>query len=184
MRASDRDRDKVAGELRQHWVDGRIEVEEFDQRLAGVLAAQTIRELAELTYDLPSPPAQVDNKPRRVRVGPPGMLPFTERIAVPASPAQTVARAIETIAPALNAYGYTLTEQTSEKLVFERAGRPGWALLVAVLAFPVGLLALLVRRTHTIAITVEAASKDRAVMVVHGSAPRRVRKAFAHLRFS
>lgn len=185
VRASDRERDRVAAELRRHWVEGRIGVEELDQRLEGVLAARTILELAELTYDLPSlelaeaPPARTR---RRLRVGPPGLLPFTERIEVSSEAERTRAHALEKLAPALNAYGYELITQAPEKLVFERSGHPGWTLLVAVAAFPIGLIALAIRRTERIEIALEPSGGSGTLMVVHGKAPRRVRKAFAQLQ--
>ncbi|MEV7005441.1 DUF1707 domain-containing protein [Streptosporangium sp. NPDC051022] len=53
MRASDGDRDKVAGVLREHYAQGRLSVEEFDERLEQLYASKTYGELARLTSDLP-----------------------------------------------------------------------------------------------------------------------------------
>jgi hypothetical protein len=79
VRASDRDRNKVADELRAHCADGRITVEEFERRVEQAMAAQTIHELAEVLYDLPAtiPPDRLPDRAERVRVGPPGIRPFT-----------------------------------------------------------------------------------------------------------
>jgi hypothetical protein len=185
VRASDRDRDKVAAELRAHCVEGRITVEELDQRLEGVMAARMLRELSEFVSDLPT--VAVEAAPaetaRRVSVGPPGALPFTRRIVVPATCARTRAVVMDTIAPSLNAYGYELTSQSPNELVFECSLRPAWTLFVAVLAFPIGPVALLHRKTEQITISLEEQGSERTTMIVHGTAPRRVRKAFAQLTF-
>ncbi|GIH75878.1 hypothetical protein Plo01_23070 [Planobispora longispora] len=53
MRASDGDRDKVASVLREHYAQGRLTVEEFDERLERLYTSKTYGELATLTSDLP-----------------------------------------------------------------------------------------------------------------------------------
>jgi hypothetical protein len=53
MRASDDDRDKVASVLREHYAQGRLTVEEFDERLEQLYTSKTYGELATLTSDLP-----------------------------------------------------------------------------------------------------------------------------------
>jgi Domain of unknown function (DUF1707) len=53
MRASDRDRDRTADLLREHHAVGRLEPEEFAERLDKVFTAKTIGELDDLTADLP-----------------------------------------------------------------------------------------------------------------------------------
>ena len=58
LRASDADRDATADRLRQHHTDGRIDPEEFQERLDKCFAAKTVGELAELTRDLPDDTAR------------------------------------------------------------------------------------------------------------------------------
>jgi Domain of unknown function (DUF1707) len=58
LRASDADRDATADRLRQHHTDGRIDPEEFQERLDRCFAAKTVGELAELTRDLPDDSAR------------------------------------------------------------------------------------------------------------------------------
>jgi hypothetical protein len=58
LRASDADREATADRLRQHHTDGRIDQEEFQERLDRCYAAKTLGELAELTRDLPADPAR------------------------------------------------------------------------------------------------------------------------------
>jgi hypothetical protein len=55
MRAGDADREKVLERLRQAHVEGRLDVDEFDQRITATLVAKTYRQLAALTEDLPEP---------------------------------------------------------------------------------------------------------------------------------
>lgn len=52
-RASDADRDDVADQLRRAVADGRLALEELDERLAVTFTAKTHRELATVTADLP-----------------------------------------------------------------------------------------------------------------------------------
>ena len=58
LRASDADREATADRLRQHHTDGRIDQEEFQERLDRCYAAKTLGELAELTRDLPDDTAR------------------------------------------------------------------------------------------------------------------------------
>lgn len=53
VRASDADRDRVAEALRHAAGEGRITVDELDERIDRTFAARTHGELAELTADLP-----------------------------------------------------------------------------------------------------------------------------------
>jgi hypothetical protein len=57
VRASDADRDRVVDVLRDAAADGRLTVEEFDQRMAAALSSRTLAELAPLTADLVAAPA-------------------------------------------------------------------------------------------------------------------------------
>jgi DUF1707 SHOCT-like domain/Cell wall-active antibiotics response LiaF, C-terminal len=53
MRASDADRERVANVLREAAGDGRLTMDELDQRLDAVYAAKTYAELEPITHDLP-----------------------------------------------------------------------------------------------------------------------------------
>ncbi|MEV0389649.1 DUF1707 domain-containing protein [Nonomuraea sp. NPDC050643] len=53
MRASDVDRDRVAAILREHTAQGRITMDEFNERLEELYKSKTYGELAKLTVDLP-----------------------------------------------------------------------------------------------------------------------------------
>jgi Domain of unknown function (DUF1707). len=58
LRASDQDRQKVADRLRDAVNEGRIDLFEYDERLAAAYAAKTYGDLAGITADLPEPEKQ------------------------------------------------------------------------------------------------------------------------------
>ncbi|MEW9528959.1 DUF1707 domain-containing protein [Microbispora sp. NPDC049125] len=74
MRASDGDRDRVAAGLREHMAEGRLSLDEFNERLEQVYESRTYGELAKLTSDLPEIdlhrlPASSGSQPARRPVG-------------------------------------------------------------------------------------------------------------------
>ena len=54
IRASDAERERVASALSAHAGEGRLTVEELDERTAAAYSARTLPELAALTADLPA----------------------------------------------------------------------------------------------------------------------------------
>ncbi|MYW46531.1 DUF1707 domain-containing protein [Streptomyces sp. SID161] len=59
LRASDADRERVAEVLRDAVAEGRLDMEEFEERLEAAYTARTYGELAPLTRDLPGAAAPV-----------------------------------------------------------------------------------------------------------------------------
>ncbi|HEY3907138.1 MAG TPA: DUF1707 domain-containing protein [Streptosporangiaceae bacterium] len=55
IRTSDADREQVAARLRDHYAEGRLTQEEFDERLTTALSAKTFGELRQVMTDLPGP---------------------------------------------------------------------------------------------------------------------------------
>jgi hypothetical protein len=53
LRASDADRERTVEQLRRHHADGRLDLEEFNERMDRAYAAKTLAELDELMTDLP-----------------------------------------------------------------------------------------------------------------------------------
>ncbi|HEX4060157.1 MAG TPA: DUF1707 domain-containing protein [Streptosporangiaceae bacterium] len=53
IRVSDADRDAVAAQLREHYAQGRLSLDELNERLDRVFASRTNLELASVTADLP-----------------------------------------------------------------------------------------------------------------------------------
>ncbi|MEU7769248.1 DUF1707 domain-containing protein [Nocardia sp. NPDC049190] len=62
VRASDADREKMVDQLRHAMNEGRLSLDEFDDRVRQVYAAKTYGELTPLLSDLP---AQRDSRPAR-----------------------------------------------------------------------------------------------------------------------
>ena len=54
LRASDADRERIANVLREAAGDGRLTMDELDERLDAVYAAKTYAELEPITHDLPA----------------------------------------------------------------------------------------------------------------------------------
>jgi hypothetical protein len=54
MRASDADREAAGDRLRDAHAEGRLTVEEFEERIERTLAAKTVGELTDVTKDLPA----------------------------------------------------------------------------------------------------------------------------------
>jgi hypothetical protein len=63
LRASDKDRDRIADRLRSAAGEGRLMIEELEQRLGAALTARTYGELETLIADLPGP--RLLKRPRR-----------------------------------------------------------------------------------------------------------------------
>src|SRR5690606_14708362 len=55
LRAADADRQQVAEQLRSAVDEGRLTLDEYDERLTAVYAAKTYGDLSRLTADLPAP---------------------------------------------------------------------------------------------------------------------------------
>ncbi|MDN3359892.1 DUF1707 domain-containing protein [Actinomadura sp. DC4] len=56
LRAADRDRDDVAAILREQYAQGRLTMEEYDERSTAAASAKTMGDLRVLTADLPATP--------------------------------------------------------------------------------------------------------------------------------
>lgn len=55
LRVSDSDREQAADVLREAAGQGRISLDELDERLESAYAAKTYADLAAITHDLPGP---------------------------------------------------------------------------------------------------------------------------------
>ena len=69
MRVSDAERDDVAGILRDAAGEGRLDLEELDERLSAVYAAKTYGDLEPITRDLPTGPSPAPAPARGGRIG-------------------------------------------------------------------------------------------------------------------
>ena len=75
QRASDTDRDIAADILCAAVGDGRLTLDELDERLGAALSARTIAELAALIADLPARPCTPQAADARPRPGDPAVRP-------------------------------------------------------------------------------------------------------------
>jgi Domain of unknown function (DUF1707) len=185
LRASDAERERTVEQLREHALAGRLTVEELDERSARAYAAVMVSQLSELLADLPAP--AVERKPPVPAAPPPalglpGVRPFMYGWHHPVAPDRAMEEALRHLAPALQRQGYQLVDRTETRLVFDYSYRPVWTYPVAVLLLPFSLLVLLYREEARVVIDVEPDRRRGGTrMIVRGSAPKRVRRAFAQL---
>jgi hypothetical protein len=181
MRASDAEREAAVARLRRAAAEGRLTVEELDERSEQAYAARTQAELAALLADLPRAPLPAPRPAAPVDPGGIGRQPFTFVFTLPASPDAAMEAALRTMAPALARGGYELVGRHERRLEFDYSYRPGWV-AVPVILFPgPGLLALLVKEHDRVTVEFEQGPSGGTRLVVHGRAPRRVRHAFAQI---
>jgi Domain of unknown function (DUF1707) len=183
LRASDADRERTVQHLRDHALAGRLTVEELDERCARAYTAVTVSQLAELVADLPAPRSPTRTEPQAAPdVGPPGVRPFTYQWHNPIAPHDAMDAAMRHIVPALHAQGYELVERSDTRLAFVYSYRPGWTYPLAVLLLPFSLLVLLHRVEEHVWIDIEPDPvRGGTRTIFRGTAPRRVRRAFAQL---
>jgi hypothetical protein len=67
MRAGDKDRQRVVEQLGKHFGEGRLSIEEFDERVVRAHESRYLDELPALTVDLPSDP-EPQRRPTRSRM--------------------------------------------------------------------------------------------------------------------
>ena len=65
IRASDQERESVVEVLRDAYTEGRLTLEEFDERTSAAYASKTWADLRELTADLPVEPVLGADLPQR-----------------------------------------------------------------------------------------------------------------------
>lgn len=181
QRASDAEREQVVVRLRDACADGRLTTDELGERVSRAYASRTLAELDALTIDLPRErplpaPAARGARPRR-----PGNAPFNERLTSPLPPERVRERVLAQLAPLLDGRGYSLRTLDARAVVFEREERPGWTIAVAVLVFPLGLLALSQRRSCRIVVAFAPARGGGSEITIYGTAPLALRRAFAEL---
>jgi Domain of unknown function (DUF1707) len=84
IRASDQERESVVDVLRDAYADGRLTLDEFEERTSAAYAAKTWADLGELTADLPAEPllgADLKRQwqPGQPQAAPPARLPHQAR---------------------------------------------------------------------------------------------------------
>lgn len=185
LRASDADRDACVADLRHHAAAGRLDVDELGERIEQALAAKTVRQLGELQADLPAsaaaaPPAPPAPTPARRPPRVPGRLGFNARWHAPTDARDTMLELLAHVVPPLQRHGFRLVHHSPHHLHLRHELRPVWTIAVAVLMFPIGLVALLHKVSDEVSIDLHE-SHDGTWVLASGLAPLAVRRAFADL---
>jgi hypothetical protein len=155
--ASDREREATVLRLRAAHLEGRIETDEFEERVGRAESARTRAELEAVEADLPerSGPAV---RPTSGVPWFPGRRHFAERKVLDA-PLEAVREAtLAFLLPPLEKNGYPLHEQGPDALVFGHRFRGA-----------------------RIMVRFRDLGDRRTLVLVHGTAPLAVRRAFARL---
>jgi Domain of unknown function (DUF1707) len=182
LRASDAERERAVARLRRASAEGRLTVEELDERCAHAYAARTRAELDALVADLPGGSAVVPAAPAApVDPGGIGRQPFTYVFSLAAPPDAAIEVALRTMAPALARGGYELVGRSERRLEFDYSYRPGWVAIPVILVPVAGLVALVVKEHDRVTVDFESDAGGGTRLVVSGRAPRRVRRAFAQI---
>ena len=79
IRASDQERESVVDVLRDAYTDGRLTLEEFDERTSAAYASKTWADLRELTADLPVEPVLGADLPQRHQAAAQQVVPSVPR---------------------------------------------------------------------------------------------------------
>ena len=87
---------------------------------------------------------------------------------------------MKTVAPRLFDAGYRLETQSQTMLMFGRKQRPAWTFVVAILAFPLGLIALLYEDESQVILAIDPGESETSVQI-SGTAPMTVRRAVLNL---
>ena len=175
LRVSDAEREAAVEALREHFFAGRLDVEEFTERVEQAYAARTVRELEIVERELPAAGrvAPALRKPWLL----PGNTSFAVRIHTRRPPAAAVDDVLGDVFTRLAAFGYEPRHDEPAKRVFVRSERPTWTIVVAVLLFPFGLLALTYRERSQVVVSAAPTQHGLTAVDIYGTAPLTVRRA-------
>jgi hypothetical protein len=175
VRVSDADREAAVEALREHFLAGRLDVEEFTERVEQAYAARTAGELDQVERELPLPAraAPAREKPWLL----PGNTSFSVRIHTRRPPQAAVDEVLGDVFTQITGAGYGLRDEEPTKRVFARSQHPTWTIVVAVLLFPFGLFALLYRERSQVVASATQREHGLTAVDVYGTAPLSVRRA-------
>jgi hypothetical protein len=176
---SDSDREAAVEALREHYVAGRLDVDQFTERVEQAYAARTALELDEVALE-PRTEARVAPARRK-----PWLLPgndsFAVRIHLTKPPEQAVVQVVGDIFVPLAGVGYKPREEEPTRRAFARMHRPAWTILAAVLLFPFGLFALMYREVSQVVVAAASTEHGVTAVDVYGTAPLAVRRVVRDL---
>lgn len=157
MLASDQEREATVGRLRTAHLEGRIETDEFEDRVGRAEAARTQAELEAIEADLPERAGPVVEPTKGIPWFP-GRRHFAERKMLEAPLDEVREAALTFLVPPLERNGYQLHQEASDVLIFLNPHRGG-----------------------RIMVRFRDLADRRTLVLVHGVAPLGVRRAFARL---
>ena len=157
MLASDSERDAAVLRLRAAHLEGRISDEELEERIGRAHGARTREELDAVALDLPPRPVEAAPTSGVPRL--PGRRHFHERRIVPGAPGEVRERIRLELLPGLERLGFYLHRETGDTLRLENRRQTGSRASIQLLD----------------------AGGGRTLVLVHGNAPLRARRAFASL---
>ena len=157
MLASDREREATVLRLRAAHLEGRLETDEFEERVGRAESARTRAELEAVEADLPERSGAAVEPSRGVPWFP-GRRHFTERKVLEAPLDEVREATLTFLAPPLERSGYPLQQQGPDVLVFAHSFRGA-----------------------RITVRFRDLGDRRTLVLVHGVAPLGVRRAFARL---
>lgn len=157
MLASDREREATVLRLRAAHLEGRIETDEFEERVGRAESARTRAELEAIEADLPDR-SGAPAKPTRGVPWFPGRRHFAERKVLEAPIDEVREATLSFLVPPLERSGYPLREEGPDVLVFIQTFRGA-----------------------RITVRFRDLGDRRTLVLVHGVGPLGVRRAFARL---
>ena len=157
MLASDREREATVARLRAAHLDGRIETDEFEDRVGRAASARTRADLEAIEADLPER-SGVAVVPTRGVPWFPGRRHFAERKVLDAPLNEVREATLAFLVPPLERNGYPLHDEGPDMLVFAPSSRGA-----------------------RIMVRFRDLGDRRTLILVHGVAPLGVRRAFARL---
>ena len=155
--ASDREREATIERLRTAHLEGRLETEEFEHRVGRAQSASTRAELEAVEADL----RERSGAPVKPTSGVPwfpGRRHFAERKMLDAPLDEVREATVAFLVPPLERNGYPLRQEGRDTLVFGHSGRGAG-----------------------ITVRFRDLGDRRTLVLVHGTAPLGVRRAFARL---
>jgi hypothetical protein len=161
LRASDREREAAVLRLRAAHLEGRLETDELEDRVARAHAARTREDLDAVEADLPGRPTAAVGATSGVPWWP-GRRPFSERKLLDSPLAEVREAMLAFLVPSLERTGYALSKEADDVLVF--ADRRGLA-----------------PGANRITVRLRDAGDRRTLVIAHGTAPLGIRRAFARL---
>jgi hypothetical protein len=175
LRVSDAEREAAISALREHFFAGRLDVEEFTERVDQAYTAKTRADLEAVGRELPatSDVARRQRKPWLL----PGNTSFAVRFYTDEPPERAIDNALGAVFARLAGSGYEPSKDEPAKRIFVRDERPTWTIVVAVLLFPLGLLALTYRARSQVVVSAAADDSGVTAVDIYGTGPIAVRRA-------